>query len=96
MGTHAVRRIASAEEQARSELNLVMAASREAIVMVEAGATGVPEDIMVDALFFGHESVQPILDLQEKLRAAVGQEKRTFTPPEPDANGKQVFACVRS
>jgi polyribonucleotide nucleotidyltransferase len=69
-----------------SDINIVMAASRDAIVMVEGSANNIPEDIMVDALFFGHDSVIPLLDLQEKLRAAVGREKREFTPPEKDAS----------
>jgi polyribonucleotide nucleotidyltransferase len=82
------------DELERSELNLVMAASREAIVMVEAGATNVTEDVIVDALFFGHDSVQPMLDMQEKLREAVGQEKRVFVPPEPDAELEKRVAEI--
>ncbi|MFH2005391.1 MAG: polyribonucleotide nucleotidyltransferase, partial [bacterium] len=67
-----------------SDLLIVMACSRKAIVMVEGGASGLPEDIVVDALFFGHDAVTPMLDLQDKLRAAVGRPKREFTPPEKD------------
>jgi len=77
-----------------SEVNIVMAASRDAIVMVEGSAKNVPEDIMVDALFFGHDSVTPMLDLQEKLRAAVGKEKREFTPPEKDASVEKKVAEI--
>ncbi len=69
------------EQEERSDLHLVVAASRDAIVMVEGGAEGaVDEDTMVDALMFAHDSCQPILDLQDKLRAAVGLPKRTFEP----------------
>ncbi len=82
------------DELERSELNLVMAASREAIVMVEAGATNVTEEVIVDALFFGHDSVQPMLDMQEKLREAVGREKREFVPPEPDAELEKKVAEI--
>jgi polyribonucleotide nucleotidyltransferase len=70
----------------KSDLNLVMAVSRDAIVMVEGGAEEVDEDVMIDALMFGHESAQPMLDLQDKLRAAVGKPKKEFHPPEPDAD----------
>jgi polyribonucleotide nucleotidyltransferase len=67
-----------------SELDLVVAASRDAIVMVEGGAQQVPEDVIVDALMFAHKAAQPLIDLQEKLRAAVGKPKREFTPPAID------------
>ena len=77
-----------------SEINIVMAASRDAIVMVEGSARNIPEDIMVDALFFGHDSVIPLLDLQEKIRAAVGHEKREFTPPEKDQSIEDKVAEI--
>jgi polyribonucleotide nucleotidyltransferase len=67
-----------------SELDLVVAASRDAIVMVEGGALQVPEDVVVDALMFAHKAAQPLIDLQEKLRAAVGKPKREFAPPVTD------------
>ncbi len=67
-----------------SELDLVVAASRDAIVMVEGGAQQVSEDVIVDALMFAHKAAQPLIDLQEKLRAAVGKPKREFTPPTTD------------
>jgi polyribonucleotide nucleotidyltransferase len=82
------------QEIEKSEINIVMAASRDAIVMVEGSAKNVPEDVMVDALFFGHDSVTPMLDLQEKLRAAVGHEKREFTPPEKDASVEEKVAEI--
>ena len=67
-----------------SELDLTVAASRDAIVMVEGGALHVSEEILVDALMFAHKAAQPLIDLQEKLRAAVGKPKRVFTPPVVD------------
>jgi polyribonucleotide nucleotidyltransferase len=71
-------------EQAKADINITMAASRDALVMVEGGADRVSEEALIDALFFGHQAVQPILDLQEKLRAAVGKPKRAFEVPQPD------------
>ena len=71
-------------EQAKADINIVMAASRDALVMVEGGADRVSEEALIDALFFGHQAVQPILDLQEKLRAAVGKPKRVHVPPKAD------------
>ena len=67
-----------------SDLDMVVAASRDAIVMVEGGAAQLSEAVMVDALLFAHQAVQPVLDLIEKLRAAVGKPKRTFTAPQKD------------
>ena len=59
-------------------------ASRDAIVMVEGGAAELGEDVIVDALMFAHQAAQPLIDLQEKLRAAVGKPKREFVPPVKD------------
>lgn len=59
-----------------SQLDLRMAATRDAIIMVEAGANEVPENILVDALEFGHQSLQALIDIQLEMRAAVGKPKR--------------------
>jgi polyribonucleotide nucleotidyltransferase len=62
----------------QSKLDLVMAATRDAVVMVEAGAHQLPEDVILEALRVGHETIQSIIDLQERLREACGKEKREF------------------
>ncbi|MFO0607738.1 MAG: polyribonucleotide nucleotidyltransferase, partial [Polyangiales bacterium] len=67
----------------KSDLDLIVAASRDAIVMVEGGADEISEDDLVDALMFAHKSVQPLIDLQERMREAVGQPKRSFTAKRP-------------
>ena len=59
-----------------SELDLIVAGTRDAIMMVEAGANLLPEDVMAEAILFGHRSLQPIIDLQEELQKAVGKPKR--------------------
>ncbi len=66
-------------EMANSKLDLRIAGSRDAIIMVEASANEVPEDVMVEALAFGHQALQPIITLLEEMRAAVGKEKREPT-----------------
>jgi polyribonucleotide nucleotidyltransferase len=71
-------------EREKSDLDLVVACSRDAIVMVEGGAGEVAEDAIIDALMFAHKEAQPLIDLQEKLRAAVGKPKREFVPPVKD------------
>jgi polyribonucleotide nucleotidyltransferase len=52
----------------KSDVNLVVAGTREAVVMVEGGGNEIPEDDLLEAIFFGHQSLQPILDLQEELK----------------------------
>ncbi|HLJ66037.1 MAG TPA: polyribonucleotide nucleotidyltransferase [Chloroflexota bacterium] len=61
-----------------SKLDLVMAATRDAIVMVEAGANEVPEDVILEALDAGHQAIIPLIDLQERMRETCGKEKRVF------------------
>jgi polyribonucleotide nucleotidyltransferase len=60
---------------ADSELDLIVSGTRDAIMMVEAGAKLLPEDVMAEAILFGHRAIQPLIDLQEELRASVGKPK---------------------
>jgi len=66
------------EQQAKGDIDLVVACSRDAIVMVEGGAAEAPESDVIEALMFAHRTAQPILELIERMRAAVGKPKRTF------------------
>ena len=75
----------SLDDLAVSEIDLLVAAKRDAIIMVEGGARMLPEDEVLDALFFAHEQILPILDLQEQLVAAAGKPKRAFAPPQADS-----------
>ncbi len=70
---------------ADSDLNLIVAASRDASVMVEGGARVLPETQLLEALFAAHAAAQPLIDLQEELRAAVGKPKREVEAPARDA-----------
>ena len=58
-----------------SDIDLIVSGTRDAIMMVEAGATIVPEDVMAEAILFGHRALQPLIDIQEQLREAVGKPK---------------------
>src|SRR3954453_3198842 len=69
---------------ADSDIDLVVSGTREAIMMVEAGAKIVPEAVMAEAIMFGHRSLAPILDMQDQLREQVGKTKR-FPYIEPGA-----------
>jgi len=66
---------------ATSDMNVIVAGSRDAIVMVEGGAQMVPEAALLDALFTAHEALQPLIALQESLQRLVGKPKRSVTPP---------------
>jgi polyribonucleotide nucleotidyltransferase len=81
-----------------SQLDLVVAGTRDAVMMVEAGARGLPEDVMLEAVRRGHEALQPIIDLQERLVTAVGKPKRQFalaTAPEDLGLALQQFVGER-
>ncbi|HLA15333.1 MAG TPA: polyribonucleotide nucleotidyltransferase [Candidatus Limnocylindrales bacterium] len=62
---------------ADSDIDLIVSGTRDAIMMVEAAAGIVPEDVMADAILFAHRALQPLIDLQEELVAAVGKPKVT-------------------
>ncbi len=60
----------------QSDIDLIVSGTRDAIMMVEAGAKIVPEAVMAEAIMFGHRSLAAIVDLQDQLRAMVGKPKR--------------------
>jgi polyribonucleotide nucleotidyltransferase len=83
------------EQVDASDLDLRIAGTRDAILMVECGANEVPEDVMVQALEMGHKAMQPLIDLQFKMQAEVGKEKREGTYNLPDEDlAKRVFDRV--
>jgi polyribonucleotide nucleotidyltransferase len=67
-----------------SDLNLIVAGSKDAIVMVEGGARMLPDATILEALFTAHERLQPLIALQEQLRGKVGKPKRTVAPSAVD------------
>ncbi len=72
------------EQIPNSDLNLVMAGSADAIVMVEAGAQELSEDEMIEALEFGHERIKQLIALQHQLREKLGKPKAEVAEPEVD------------
>jgi polyribonucleotide nucleotidyltransferase len=76
---------ASADLKTKSQLNLLVAGTEDAIVMVEAGANEVSEAIMVHALAEGHAVIKRIVALQKELRERVGKPKRPLVRKEHDA-----------
>jgi polyribonucleotide nucleotidyltransferase len=65
----------------KSSLDLVVASTRKAVVMIEAGAKEVTEDIVTEAMKLGHEANQELIALQEQMIAAVGHIKEEAPPP---------------
>lgn len=74
----------TASELASSDLNMVLAGTREAVVMVEGGANFLSEDLMAEAVSWGHAQLTPFLDAQEELRKLLGREKFEVTAPQED------------
>jgi polyribonucleotide nucleotidyltransferase len=66
------------------DINIIVAGSKTGVVMVEGGADIVSEADMLEAIYFGHQALQPLIDIQEKLRESNGVAKRDFVPPEKD------------
>jgi polyribonucleotide nucleotidyltransferase len=76
----------SIQELEDSDINIIVAGSKTGVVMVEGGSNIVSEADMLEAIFFGHSSMQPLIDLQTKLKETHGVPKREFSPPERDPN----------
>ena len=66
------------------EIDVIVAVSDDAILMVEGEASGVSEEVMVDGLLFAKEQAKPLLDMQRRLVDLCGREKRPFEPPQSD------------
>jgi polyribonucleotide nucleotidyltransferase len=64
----------------QSDLDLRLAGTRDAILMVECGAKEIPEEVMVQALQFGHQAIQPLIEAQDQMRAELGKAKREYPP----------------
>jgi len=66
----------SITEQNECDVNLIVAGNRSAVVMVEGGGSFISESDMIDAIFYGHDALQPMLDMQLEIKSAVGKPKR--------------------
>ncbi len=71
-------------EYEKCDINIVVAGSKTGVVMVEGGGHIISEPDMIEAIFFGHKELQPIVELQEKLKETVGLPKRFLARPEKD------------
>jgi polyribonucleotide nucleotidyltransferase len=86
----------SCEQFSQSTLDIIIAGSREAVVMVEGEAAILSEEVISDAIAFGHQSLMPIIQIQEELKAAVGKPKINFSPPVTDEALQQDVIQVAS
>jgi len=73
-------------QMANSLLDLRLAGTSEGILMVEAGANELPESMILEAMKLGHEAMQPIIELQNKMREELGKEKMSFPVVQPNAS----------
>ncbi len=80
------------EEREKSDLHLVVSGTRDAVMMVEAGAKEVPEDVMLEAIMFAHENIKKIVAFIEEIVAKVGKEKKEYTVFKPE---EEIEAAVR-
>ena len=71
-------------QQAESDINIIVAGNRSGVVMVEGGAQFVSESEMIEAIFYGHQALQPMLEMQIEIKREVGKEKRVFSGPAKD------------
>ena len=77
------------EEAQKSDLNLAVAGTKEAINMVEAGANELSEEEMLDAIMFGHEAIKKLCEFQEEITREIGKPKRTVKLYEKDETVKK-------
>lgn len=92
----------SVEQEAESDIELTVAGTKDAINMVEAGANEVPEEVMLEAIMFGHEEIKRLVAFQEEIVKAAGVEKSEiklfelddalFTKIEAEAKDKLIAA----
>src|SRR5947208_11228621 len=84
-------------ELKNSRLNLAVAGMEDGIAMVESGANEVSEEMMVEALNFGHQAIKQIIGLQKELYAKIQPRKVEVQPPAIDASiAKKVEQAIRA
>jgi polyribonucleotide nucleotidyltransferase len=81
------------QEWEASDINIIVAGSKTGVVMVEGGGNNVSEADMLDAIFFGHQAMQPLIGLQEQLKETRGKPKRPYSAPAKDP---QLVALIEA
>ncbi|HEX2988909.1 MAG TPA: polyribonucleotide nucleotidyltransferase, partial [Chloroflexota bacterium] len=81
---------------ANSRLDLTVSGTADAVMMVEAGAQELPEDVVLEAIQFAHRGMQPIIEVQKRMMAAIGRPKREYAEVEiPDETRAAVAALIK-
>lgn len=81
----------STEDMAKSELDLVVAGTKDAIMMVEAGANEVDEETMTKAIELAHQSIQPVIELQEKIVQELGVTPKEYELELPNHDAQVLL-----
>ncbi|MEJ6783487.1 polyribonucleotide nucleotidyltransferase [Aminobacter sp. Piv2-1] len=84
------------DEMQESKLDLVVAGTNEAVLMVESEAQELPEDIMLGAVMFGHQGFQPVIDAIIKLAEVAAKEPRDFTAPSYSELETEMLALAEA
>jgi polyribonucleotide nucleotidyltransferase len=84
------------DEMAESKLDLVVAGTSEAVLMVESEAQELPEDVMLGAVMFGHKAFQPVIDAIIKLAEVAAKDPRDFTSPDYSELEAEMLALVEN
>src|SRR5437016_11899134 len=82
------------DEMAESQLDLVVAGTQDAVLMVESEAKELPEEVMLGAVMFGHRHFQPVIDAIIQLAEKAAKEPREFKTPDTAAIEKELLGIV--
>ncbi len=81
-------------EQEESTLDLIVAGTKNAVVMVEGGADMLSEEVVLEGIYAGHDALKAIIAVQEEMQAAVGVAKMEVEPPQVDAELQKQVADI--
>ncbi len=84
------------DEMSESQLDLVVAGTGDAVLMVESEAKELPEDVMLGAVMFGHKHFQPVIDAIISLAEKAAKEPRDFALPESEALEQEMLGLVEA
>ena len=82
------------DEMTESSLDLVVAGTKDAVLMVESEAKELPEEIMLGAVMFGHRHMQPVIDMIIRLAEKAAKEPRDFAMPDTKTLEKEMLGVV--
>ncbi len=89
IGYHNGKFVANFNSELQTNMDILVAAVRDGVIMVEGSAKEVSEELMIDALDFAYTTIQPVLDLQDELCRMIGKPKRSYTTLQEDESLKE-------